>query len=45
MLPWRPTRKWESLGDTLANLLTLTDGIIVIGGGFTGALRHSICRR
>lgn len=27
----------KALGDTIANLLTLIDGIIVIGGGITGA--------
>ena len=26
-----------ALGDTIANLITLTDGLIVIGGGITGA--------
>ncbi|GAI37158.1 unnamed protein product, partial [marine sediment metagenome] len=27
----------RALGDTIANILTLTDGIVVIGGGITGA--------
>jgi len=27
----------RSLGDTVANILTFTDGIVVIGGGITGA--------
>ncbi len=30
----------RALGDTVANILTFTDGIIVIGGGITGARDH-----
>jgi glucokinase len=28
------------LGDAMANLITLTDGVIVLGGGITGAARY-----
>ncbi len=33
-------RLGEVLGDALANALTLIDGVVVIGGGLSGASRH-----
>ncbi|KPL09424.1 MAG: hypothetical protein AMS26_22875, partial [Bacteroides sp. SM23_62] len=30
----------EHLGDAMANLITLTDGLIVLGGGIAGAARY-----
>jgi glucokinase len=30
----------KHLGDTMANLVTLTDGLIVLGGGIAGAAKH-----
>ncbi len=30
----------KHLGDAMANLITLTDGVIVLGGGITGAARY-----